>query len=167
MRCCTFHQDAFAPQSADSSPRDVLLWEAYETPAGKLPLPPHAIVTSRAYDSKGRPKLRHYALVCANQTCILRNGAGTLDSGALRNFGSDGKSVGSSQITAVVERTTYNGEGRSYPITMRATLIAPYAVQLAEQRKLSTTELRLLDAASLGVMTANDWIGVAKQLRRT
>ena len=98
---------------------------------------------------------------------MLRNGGGTLDSGALRNFGSDGKSVGSSQITAVVERTTYNGEGRSYPITMRETLFAPYAVQLAEQRKLSATELRLLDAASLGIMTANDWIGFAKQLRRT
>jgi hypothetical protein len=155
-----------SPNLRDSDPEDVLLWEAYETAAGKIPLPPHAIVTSRAHDRKGSLKSRHYALVCANQRCILGNGGGTLDSGALRNVGSNGKSVGSSQVTAVVERTTYNGEGQSYPITTRATLIAPYAVQLAKQRKLSAAELRLLDDASLSTMAAYDWIRLAKQLRR-
>src|SRR5262249_45393267 len=66
----------------------------------------------------------------------------------------------------VVERTTSHGEGRSYPITASATLITPYAVPLTASRKLSEQELRLLDQASLGTMTAKDWIAVAKQIRR-
>ena len=153
-----------SPNPRDSDPEGVLLWEAYETATGRVPIPPHVVVTSRAHDRKGRLKSRHYALVCANQTSVLRSGGGTLDSGTLRDFGDGGKSIGSSQITAVVERTTSNSQGQPYPITARATLIAPYAVRLAEQRKLSEAELRLLDTARL---TAVDWIAVATQLRGT
>jgi hypothetical protein len=144
----------------------VLLWEAYKTTEGEIPLPPHAIVRSRAHDSKGRPKQRYYALVCENPMGIPHSGRGMLDTRTLRNFGNGGKPVGSSQVTAVVERTTSHDQGRSYPITASATLIAPYAVQLTAPRKLSEQELRLLDQASLGTMTAKDWIAVAKQVRR-
>jgi hypothetical protein len=153
------------PNPRDSDPDAVLLWEAYETSTGRVPIPPHVVVTSRAHDRKGRLKSRHYALVCANLTCVLRGGGGTLDSGTLRNFGGDGKSIGASQITAVVERTTSISQGQPYPITARATLIAPYAVRLAKQRTLSKAELRLLDAASLSTTTAVEWIAVAKQCR--
>jgi len=154
------------PHRRDSHPDGVLLWEAYQTANGEIPLPPHAIVLSRAHDSKGRPKQRYYALVCENPIGILHSGRGTLDTRTLRNFGDSGKTVGSSQVTAVVERTPSHGEGRSYPITASATLIAPYAVQLTAQRKLSEQELQLLHQASLGNMTAKDWIAVAKQIRR-
>jgi len=44
------------PHRRDSHPDGVLLWEGYKTTAGEIPLPPHAIVISRAHDSKGRPK---------------------------------------------------------------------------------------------------------------
>jgi hypothetical protein len=155
------------PHRRDSHPDGVLLWEAYETSKGKIPLPPHAIVISRAHDSKGRPKQRYYALVCENPMGILHNGHAVLDTGTLRNFGDGGKPVGSSQVTAVVEQTTRHDKGQIYPITTRATLIAPYAVQLTAQRELSEQELRLLHQASLGTMTAKDWIAVAKQIRRT
>jgi len=90
-----------------------------------------------------------------------------LDTRTLRNFGDGGKPVGSSQVTAVVERTSPHDKGRSYPVTASATLTAPYAVQLTAQRKLSEHELQLLDQASLGTMTAKDWIAVAQQIRRT
>ena len=39
-------------------------------------------------------------------------------------------------------------------------------VKLTAQRKLSEQELRLLDQASVGTMSARDWIAVAKQIRR-
>jgi hypothetical protein len=84
-----------SPNPRDSDPDAVLLWEAYETSTGRVPIPPHVVVTSRAHDRKGRLKSRHYALVCANPMCVLRSGGGTLDSGTLRNFGGDGKSIGS------------------------------------------------------------------------
>jgi hypothetical protein len=86
-----------SPNQRDSDPDAVLLWEAYETSTGKVPIPPHVVITSRAHDRKGRLKSRHYALVCANQTFILRSGGGTLDSGTLRNFGDGGKCSGSQQ----------------------------------------------------------------------
>jgi hypothetical protein len=98
---------------------------------------------------------------------ILHSGHGMLDTRTLRNFGDGGKPVGSSQVTAVVERTIPHDRGLSYGITARATLTAPYAVQLTAQRKLSEQELLLLHQASLGTMTAKDWIAVATQIRRT
>jgi hypothetical protein len=155
------------PHRRDSHPDGVLLWEAYETARGQIPLPPHAIVISRAHDKKGRQKQNYYALVCENPIAILRNGHGVLDAGTLRNFCADGKSVGSSQVTAVVERINSNSKARLYPITARATLIAPYAVKLTAKRKLSDSELRLLDDASRGTMSPDDWIALAGQLRRT
>jgi hypothetical protein len=155
------------PHRRDSHPDGVLLWEAYKTTGGEIPLPPHAVVISRAHDSKGRPKQRYYALVCENPMGILHGGHGMLDTGTLRNFGDSGKPVGSSQVTAVVERTSPHNKGRSYPVTARATLTAPYAVQLTAQRKLSEQELQLLHQASLGALTAKDWVVVARQIRRT
>jgi hypothetical protein len=91
-----------SPNPRDSDPDGVLLWETYEISTGRVPIPPHVVVTSRAHDRKGRLKSRHYALVCTNQMCILRSGGVMLDSGTLRNFGDGGKSIGASQITAVV-----------------------------------------------------------------
>ena len=161
-----FSQMVSRPHQRDSHPDGVLLWEEYETTRGRIPLPPHAVVTSRAHDSKGRPKKRHYALVCESPMEILCGGGSTLDAGALRNIGDGGKPVGSSQVTAVVEQTARNDKGRSYAITARATLIAPYAVKLTGQRELSPGALRLLNNASLGTMTPDDWLAVAKQVRR-
>jgi hypothetical protein len=155
------------PHRRDSHPDGVLLWEAYKTTRGEIPLPPHVIVISRAHDSNGRPKRRYYALVCENPMGILHSGRGILDTRTLRNFGNGGKPVGSSQVTAVVERTSPHNKGWSYPLTASATLIAPYALQLTAQRKLSEQELQLLYQASLDTMTPKDWIAVAKQIRRT
>jgi hypothetical protein len=154
------------PHRRDSHPDGVLLWEAYKTIDGEIPLPPHAIVISRAHDSKGRPKERYYALVCENPMGIRHSRHGMLDSRRLRNFGNGGKPVGSSQVTAVVEQVNCNGNGRSYPITTRAMLIAPHAVRLAAPRQLSQIERQLLDDVSIDGKTANDWIAVAKRLRR-
>jgi hypothetical protein len=137
------------PHRRDSHPDGVLLWEAYKTTKGEVPLPPHAIVISRGHDSKGRPKQVYYALVCENPTGILHSGHGMLDTRTLRNFGDHGKPVGSSQVTAVVERTSPHDKSRSYPVTASATPTAPYAVQLTGQRKLSEQELQLLHQASL------------------
>jgi len=152
--------------SRDSRPNGVLLWQAYETADGEMPLPLHAVVISRAHDSKGNLKLRHYALVCENPMGIPCSSGGTLNAGSLRNFGDSGRPVGSSQITVVVERRTCNGPDMSYPITARATLVAPYAVQLSAPRQLSAQELRLLDEVSFDGTTSDDWAAVAKRLRR-
>jgi hypothetical protein len=89
-----------------------------------------------------------------------------VDIGKLRNFGDGGKPIGSSQVSAVVERTAVTGTGLSYPITARATLVAPYAVQLTAPRELSPLERRLLDEVCLTGKTAENWNAVVKQLRK-
>jgi hypothetical protein len=150
----------------DSNPDGVLLWEAYEAARGAVPLPPHVIITSRAHDSRGRLKSRHYALVCETLVGLPCSGGGALDTGSFRNFGDGGKRMGSSQITAVVERTTSTSHSLAYPITARATLVAPYAVQLSAPRVLSANELRLLNDVSVDGKATADWIAVANQLRR-
>jgi hypothetical protein len=96
---------------------------------------------------------------------LSHSGGGTVDMGKLRNFGNGGKPIGSSQISAV-ERAAPTSTGLSYPITARATLVAPYAVQLATPRQLSPLERRLLDEVSLTGKTAEDWNAVVKQLRK-
>jgi hypothetical protein len=154
------------PHRRDSNPDGVLLWEAYQTRRGNMPLPPHAIVISRAHERNGSPKQRYYAFVCENPTGLSHSGGGTVDIGKLRNFGDGGKPIGSSQISAVVERAARTGTGLSYPITARATLVAPYAVQLTAPRVLSPLERRLLDEVSLTGKTAEDWNAVVKQLRK-
>ena len=99
---------------------------------------------------------------------ILRSGGGVLDAATLCNFGDGGKPVGPSQITAVVEQVVHRHPrpSLSYPITARATLIAPYAVRLAAPRTLSPVELKLLDEVSVEGKNSNDWLAVVKQLRR-
>src|SRR5260370_25658356 len=98
------------PHRRDSHPDGVLLWEAHQTAEGEIPLPPHAIVISRAHDSKGRPKQRYYALVCENPMGILDSGRGMLDTITLRNSANGGKPLGSSQVNAVGARITCHSE---------------------------------------------------------
>ncbi len=102
-----------------------------------------------------------------NRTAVTRSGDGMLDSGVLRNLGRAGRPVGSSQITAVVERAAVrHGAGLPYPMTARAELVAPYAAELVAPRLLSPHEKELLDEVSLAGKAADDWMTVAGALRR-
>lgn len=156
------------PHKRDSDPDSVLLWEAYKTIRGDIPLPLHVVTTSRAHDQKGNLKRRHYALVCTSPTVLMHSGGnGALRTNTLRNFGERGKPIGASQVTAVVSCATHHDCGRTYPITARAMLAAPFAVQLTSPRMLSEPETRLLNSAVEAGTTAEDWIKIAKQLRKT
>ena len=124
----------------------------------------YAVELSRAHASNGNPKRRHYALVCESASSILLNGGGMLDTATLRNIG--GAYVGSSQITAVVERSERKGTGSHYPITTRARLVAPYAVTLRSPRELTRAERQLLSESGNNGKIQHDWLAVTKQLRR-
>jgi hypothetical protein len=156
------------PHQRDSNPDGVLVWEAYRTETGGIAhLPPHAVVTSSAHDRVGNQKTSHYALVCGNPIGLRESGGGELNISTLRNFGDGGRPIGPSQVTAVVERITgHNGGNLHYPITARATLVAPFAVKLLTPRLLSPREKRLLDQVSVVEgKDAADWMAVVKQLR--
>jgi hypothetical protein len=154
------------PHQRDSNPDGVLLWEEYETATGTTaPLPPHVVLCSGAHDKNGRQRSRYFVLVCENPSGIPHSGGGKIDTRTLRNFGDGGKPLDPRQGTAVVETTTRHDKGAPYPITARATLTAPYAVQLAKPRTLSADERKLLNEVSREGATLDDWMLVAKQLR--
>jgi hypothetical protein len=151
--------------SRDSDPDGVLLWDQYIVPGTRkiVPVPVHAVVISRAQDQNGKLKSSYHALVCAGD--IPHSTGGEVNAAMLRNIG--GRPIGSSQITAVVERISDSKVvSRNYPITAQARLVAPGAVRLTAPRLLSDREKRLLDEVSADGKTVNDWMIVARQLRR-
>jgi hypothetical protein len=147
----------------DSNPEGVLLWDEYVTSTGTKRLPPHVVVISRAHRKNGRLKEVYYALVCENPLGISRGCGESLESWTLLN--PSGRPVGSSQITAVVERIPRKGTGRTYPVTARAVLAAPYFVQLTGARELTQLERQLLEDVSLDGKTIDDWKAFVKKLR--
>jgi hypothetical protein len=113
------------PRPRDVTPTSVVRWLAAETPSGDhFELPPAVRITSRAGSRY------HYALVCACDEPLRLEERGRVDFGTLRNLRS-GNPLGASQVTAVVQRVATPG-GRSYPVAMTATLVAPYVVRLVD-----------------------------------
>ena len=124
------------------------------------------IVTSGAYKRNRKQKDRYYALVCSARHSNCRSSGGELNARALRNIG--GKVVGSSQVTAVVERVqcqdTGHEEGR-YRIDARAALTPPYCANLIRPRILTAKECRLLDEIGEDGKTADDWLVLVRKIR--
>lgn len=155
------------PSAQSREPGEVFVWESFRTPQGELPLPPHVIVISGGTRT-GTPKTRYHALVCASPLPILENGGGTVDATQLINIGDSGRPLGSSQVTAVVN---YSPKicavaPRPYNIAARAILEPPYFADLANPRKLSRVELRLLYDVGRDGKSVEDWLAVTRQLRR-
>lgn len=154
------------PSAQSREPGEVFMWESFRTPQGELPLPFHVIVISGGTRA-GAPKTRYHALVCTSPLPILANGGGTVDATQLINIGDGGRSLGSSQVTAVVNYSPKIGAAalRPYKIASRATLEPPYFADLGNPRRLSHVELRLLHEVGRDGKSVEDWLAVAKQLR--
>ena len=120
-----------APAHRDISPSSIVVWcEGLGLDGQPYCLPEHSLVTSRRDDKF--PRNYHYALVCECSAPITPqgNGAPNLRSGSLRNLVS-GSTVGSSQVTSVVQRTEdVEGSGPEYAVTATGRLVAPYLVRL-------------------------------------
>lgn len=121
-----------APREADVTPSSVVAWTAGSTLNGDpYELPKTALVTSRFVPSGSRRS--HYALVCYSERPLnLSSSVHRIAFESLRNLVS-GRKVGASQVTAVVERKSESiGDSRSYDVSMRARLVAPFFVKLTE-----------------------------------
>jgi len=121
-----------APKCKDVSPAAVATWTSATGLDGRsFELPNNSVVTSR-FDILA-PKKGHYALVCYSDVPLtLARGEGTLSFSKLRNI-LTGRPVGASQVTAVVEQSFDRCvDLATYDIAIRATLVAPYFVRLAD-----------------------------------
>jgi hypothetical protein len=167
---------------ADLSPTGVLVWNSYVDSGGRLqPLPSHALVLSRAATALSE-KRRHYALVCESASSLRLERLGGLNSGHFRNLGSSAASVGSSQVTAVIEHVVsdYGGVvreedgselgrplGPHYDVNMLAHLAKPYFVRLARPRLIADdARSRLANVRSSG-LTPMMWSDLVTELRQS
>jgi hypothetical protein len=156
------------PNMQSRDPGEVLLWQAWRTPQGECPLPPHVIITSGATTRSGEPKRRYHALICESNSSILQNGGGAVDSAKLINMGDSGRPIGSSQVTAVVRyHPDVACSVRLNEIAARAELASPFFADLAKPRKLSEAERRDLDEVGREGKSVEDWLSLTRRLRQS
>ncbi|MBV8977728.1 MAG: hypothetical protein JOZ13_10160 [Alphaproteobacteria bacterium] len=119
------------PRDQDVSPEIVIRWQAGRALDGKrFELPPASVVTSGA--RQGVKVHRRYALVCHSERAVQLGSHGNMRLSHLANFRTGAK-VGSSQVTAVVRYDPSRPTaGPAYRVALRATLIAPYIVELID-----------------------------------
>ncbi|PYX27358.1 MAG: hypothetical protein DMG80_18760 [Acidobacteria bacterium] len=120
------------PRRSDVLPQGIAVWTRAECLDGApFQLPKRTLVTSRQDEAKA--KAAHYALVCHSSVPLNEAGAEEpVSINALQNLIS-GRSVGASQVTAVVAlRDEVSGPGLDYAIALRARLVWPYFLRLSE-----------------------------------
>jgi hypothetical protein len=129
-----------APRRDDVAPESVVAWTAAAGLNGEPHrLPIWSLITSRF--NIGRP--RHYALVCRSDFSLLGEfeaSAPNLEKiaiGELTNL-ITGRPLGSSQVTAVVERRVQKDPlSAEYSVKFRAKLVPPYFIQLSAPRPIT------------------------------
>ncbi len=155
------------PKQIDVTPGEIFLWNGYYDKNGTIrDLPQYSFLTSRANSEKQRKK-NHFALICYSDQPITQKYTSTLDSSKLVNFKS-GKSVGSSQVTAVVKNAKISKEGKSkclYDIGFVVNLHNEGHVKLAMPILIEQVEVNaLMLAAKKGDI--EEWKNILSQLRK-
>lgn len=136
------------------------LWTAYRDNGAVRPLPPSVIITSKP------TRKRYYALRCMSASPLKAATFGVLDSRSVKNYGSDKRQVGTSQITAIVELQDVSlgtAQVRQYDAVMRADLLG--WVELCNPLHLSEDAHRLLKSVATGIDDAN-WLKICSEIRR-
>ena len=127
---------------ADEKPNRTVRWTKFITADGLYDLPDGVCVTSRAETLSGRIKDRHYALVCESDRALSLGFYGTFSPSSYRTLAT-GAVVGSSQVTAMLQRAPDSNDKNLYEVNLFAWLSSPYFVQLAEPVDLEGEESAL------------------------
>ena len=145
------------PKRIDIAPDDVFVWTHWETLEGRGEIPQHVVITSRGVAAKSR----HYALPCSSDTSITLDGQHRFDPELCRT--ANGRVMGGSQNTALLNGSPYGHATGKYAIAFEATLSAPYCPKLVTSRCLTAEERLLLDTWHVG--SGDDWLEVAERIR--
>lgn len=151
------------PKLVDVAPARTVAWRRYVDAHGAdRPLPPNALVTSRA-DSAGGAKRMHHALMCRSDTPLeLRRGE-TFDPSAFRNAGGTGAPVGASQVTALLKRVDGDHGTADYEANLTAWLADSYWVRLTDPVELDAARLEML--ADIGRVPVAGWCEAVAKIR--
>jgi hypothetical protein len=121
----------------DRSPEAVVVWRKYIIGKDQLrELPKHVLITSRAHTAKG-VKRRHFALICRSSEPLRIRKIGKFDPAAYRNVGGQNRQPGFSQVTALVSQVAPETNHTKYFIDMKADLVFPFVLQLADPKSLA------------------------------
>jgi hypothetical protein len=136
------------PRLEDVSPALVVRWRGAESLDGsRFELPKAVCITSRI--TRTNTRAVHYALVCHSERPLQVSDGGRLRFRDLRNLRS-GNALGSSQVTAVVERVPEDSSDDAsvdYPVALRTELVAPYFVRLRDAVPVTRDETGSAQAA--------------------
>lgn len=134
----------------DSAPDAVVAWRCYRDASGvKKPLPGGVFVVSRASTATGGTK-RYFGLFCSSSAPLALAPQAEVEIGILRNL-TGTKPVGDQQTTAVVTVDAAGEPRRRYPVSLVATLVAPYYAEMLDPVTLSDAQVaRVHEAAADG-----------------
>ena len=152
------------PKAVDVAPDRTIVWRRYIDAHGvERPLPPNALITSRA-DSASGPKRSHYALMCqSSQPLTLRRGVEVFDPSAFRNAGGKGAPVGYSQVTALLRRVDGQQGASDYEVNLSAWLTGAYWVRLTDAVLLTAHNRALMARASK--ISETEWVDLSTAVR--
>jgi hypothetical protein len=138
------------PRPQDVSPEKIVRWHMGRTLDGQvIQLPVGSFVTSGAKSSS--PQRRRYALICSSAEPIRRTCYGHFYTDQVSNI-LTGRPVGASQVTAIVCTNMLSTRpiGTRYQIAMRAVLVPPYFVELAEAEEIKRARRPVIDLKRAG-----------------
>lgn len=151
------------PKAVDVAPARIFAWRRYFDASGnERPLPPSAVVTSRADSARGE-KNAHYALMCFSPEPLNLQRGAAFEVSAYRNVGGTGAPVGASQVTALLRRTGENAVPSGYEVNLAAWLTGSYWVRLSDPVLVSASAVARLDR--VGPSDAADWLAMSSELR--
>ncbi len=150
------------PRSVDAAPRSILVWRSYLDMFGvERELPHHALITSRGETDAG-DKRRHYALICSSSAPLRLEHGVRFDPTAYRNAGGTGGPVGSSQVTALLQRAAPTSSG-DYEVNLTANLFGSYWVKLTNPVVLEAKDVE----QTANVASSKEWCSLVMGLRRS
>lgn len=151
------------PRQVDVSPSSIFVWRKFFDLDGlEREIPEHVLVTSRG-DVQGKPKTRHYALVCFSSQKLELTDGEIFDPSQYRNAGLNGGVIGVSQVTALVKRCSATKRESSYRVNLRAQLVENYWVRLSDPKKVDPQKMSM--SSGIHGTRRTDWCELVKELR--
>jgi hypothetical protein len=156
------------PKLVDVSPSTTFIWRQFVDYDGRpRPVPLGSLITSRGESATGL-KRSHFALFCKSPEPLVLGDFGSFDPRAYRNLGEAGGSIGPSQVTALLRKTTEESQDGDYRINLKAKMFGSYWAKLIDPVKIDIEKQHhLSNLASMNSVTAHEWIDFVQHMRES
>lgn len=151
------------PKIVDTTPEALYYWSGYLDNRNKyISLPKGTLVISRG--KKDTEPSRHYALICYNNDILNLTDSSLFNHLDYVNYGTNGKPVGSSQVTSILRMSESSNKAPQYKVNLKAKLVSSMWVKLCKPYKLSDEKAALLDKIS-EITTTEEWMAILELIK--